>query len=200
LSERIAEKVTLQKQVTLERLLTIRPRQRKKSPILRKCEELMEILWDDGYQKQITRNELTKYVKKTCGGFRTTVTDYMGRLAISYKSRGREGCIKYPAKKGYLEDFGFIERHPKNPRLVFLLHEKVSRPYHYTQTNVDSFSLSFSARENENVEATERIYNTTTTTKSEREIKPTDEFSLFSSAEEAILRAKPATNGETLQR
>jgi hypothetical protein len=200
LTERIAEEVTLHKRVTIQRTLAERPRQNRKSPILRKCEDLMETLWNDGYRKQITWSELTKYVKRICGGFRTTLTDYMGRLTIHYKSRGREGCIKYPAKKGYLEDFGFIERHPKNPRLVFLLHEKVNRPYHCAQVNVDSFSLSLSARQNENLEATENVDNTTTTTKSERETKPVEEFSQLSPIEETILRAKPSNKQEPLQR
>jgi hypothetical protein len=113
---------------------------RRKSPILRKCEDLMETLWGDGYRQQITWNLLREYIVKHCGGFRTTQQDYLGRRAEYYKSRGREGCLKTPARKGYLEKFGFMQ--VVNRKIIFLDHVKVDREYHRKQLQVDGVSFS----------------------------------------------------------
>jgi len=164
---------------------------RRQSPILRKCEDLMQALWEDGYRLQIPWNVLRDYVERVCGGFRTTVTDYMGRLAIPYRSRGREGCIRCGAKKGYLERFGFIER-AKNPKIVFLLHERVGRDYHVKQTNVVDFSLSLSRegeREEGAIAPTYSTTLTTTTTQRERETKPHESESILAPEEQRVLDA-----------
>lgn len=144
-------------------------RKRRKSVILTRCEDLMEALWEDGYHYQTTWDVLRHYIVVMVGGFRTTVTDYLGKRAKYYRSRGREGVLKKAAKKGYLERFGFIVK--VSPKLVNLLHVNVDRPYHYEQTNIVNFSLSLST------EADERTIGaiaptkvlTTTTTKRERE-------------------------------
>lgn len=126
---------------------------RRKSPILNKCEDLMQILWNEGYRQQITWNLLRDYVIKCCGGFRTTIQDYLGKRAEYFKSRGREGCLKTPSKKGYLEKFGFIEF--LNRQIVYLDHERVDRDYHRNQVLIDgvNFSHTFSP----NIETVESI-------------------------------------------
>lgn len=113
----------------------------------------MQILWNEGYRKQITWNLLRDYIIQHCGGFRTTIHDYLGKRAEYYKSRGREGCLKTPAKKGYLEKFGFIEF--LNRQIIFLDHERVDRDYHREQTLIHgvSFSHTFSP----NIETAENI-------------------------------------------
>lgn len=176
-----------------------KPKQRRKSSIYRKCEDLMEILWEDGYKNMIARHLLEDYVLKICGGFRTTVNDYLGKAPKYYRSRGREGCLKAPAKKGYLEKFGFIEDF--NPRLVNLLHERVNRHYHWEETKLldgVSFSHTLSARVNGEatapIGATENDY--TTTTKSEREIKPEKHIEAYlTPQEQAVFKARPAAEG-----
>jgi hypothetical protein len=100
----------------------------------------METLWGDGYRQQITWNLLREYIVKHCGGFRTTQQDYLGRRAEYYKSRGREGCLKTPARKGYLEKFGFMQ--VVNRKIIFLDHVKVDREYHRKQLQVDGVSFS----------------------------------------------------------
>lgn len=105
----------------------------------------MQILWEDGYRKEMPWHTLKQYVIAICGGFRTTITDYLGKRAKYYKGRGREGILKTPGKQGYLERFGFIQK--KTPKLVSLNHERVRRSYHYEQSNITKFSLSNSRRE-----------------------------------------------------
>lgn len=177
----------------------IKPSIRRKSPILRKCEDLMETLWNDGYRKQITWNLLRDYITQCCGGFRTTVQDYLGRRAEYYKSRGREGCLKTPAKKGYLEKFGFIE--VLNAKILFLIHEKVDREYHRKQLLVDgvSFSLTNSHKVERGNEGAEAVVDD----REEREIHNEREklsSSLVShnltAEEQAILAAKPIAEKE----
>jgi hypothetical protein len=133
----------------------------------------MEALWEDGYEKQITWHELKDYIIKYIGGFRTTITDYLGRRAIPYKSRGMHGVIKHPAKKGYLEKFGFIEK--ISPKLVALHHERVNRAYHYVQSNIINFSLSNSADSNERIVGAvapiDTYYTTTTYKMRERNLE-----------------------------
>ena len=149
-----------------------KPKRRRKSPILRKCEELMEILWEDGYRNEIPWHTLRGYVVAVCGGFRTTVSDYLGKRAKYYKSRGREGVLKTPAKQGYLEGFGFIKK--KSPKIVSLNHEGVRRSYHCEQSNIVSFSLSNSHKEYERTVGAIAPTNSdknNNNTKSEREIK-----------------------------
>jgi len=151
----------------------------------------MEALWEDGYRLQVPWKLLREYVVAMIGGFRTTVADYLGKRARYYSSRGREGVLKKPAKKGYLERFGFIEK--KSPKLVVLLHERVGRPYHYEQTNMDDFSLSNSVESNERTVGAMTPIGTilTTTTKREREIKSLHENgkSMLTAEEMRILDA-----------
>ncbi len=159
-----SETITFEKRLTVERRFPapFKPKRRRKSPILRKCEGLMEQLWEDGYRQQITWHQLRGYIVELIGGFRTTVTDYLGKRASYYRSRGRIGVVKHPAKRGYLEEFGFIER--KTPKLVILHHERVNRGYHRLQTNIVNFSLSLSADSNERIEGAVAPTNTATTT------------------------------------
>lgn len=100
----------------------------RKSTILRKCEDLMELLWNEGFQFQISWDTLRTYVESTCGGFRTTINDYMGK-----RHRNPHLC-----RSGYLEKFGFAEREP-NSWIFLLHHERVQRSYFNEPTN---FSLS----------------------------------------------------------
>ena len=141
----IATEKILRKITTIEALerpfsKPVKPKQRRQSPILRKCEDLMEALWEDGYHNEIPWHTLRDYVVSMCGGFRTTVTDYLGKREVFYKSRGRQGVLKCPAKKGYLEWFNFVSL--KSPRIVNLHHENVQRRYHCKQSDIVSFSLS----------------------------------------------------------
>jgi hypothetical protein len=121
---------------------TFVPKKKRKSTILRKCEDLMEILWNEGYRKEISWNVLRDYVERHCGAFRETVKDYLGKRAEYYKSRGREGTLKSSGRKGYLEKFGFIEF--LNPKIVFLMHERVDADYHRAQRNIVKISQSIS--------------------------------------------------------
>lgn len=109
-------------------------------------------------------------MKINIGGFRTTITDYLGRRAKFYKKRGLEGVLKTPAKQGYLEKFGFIEK--VSPKIVILHHERVNRSYHYVQESIVNFSLSNSRSENERIEGavapTTNYYTTTTYKKREK--------------------------------
>lgn len=173
-SEALASSVTLEKRLIVERRFREEPKptRRRKSPILRKCEDLMEALWEDGYRHEISWRLLRDYVIAICGGFRTTVVDYLGRRAKYYRSRGRVGVLKAPARQGYLEKFGFIEK--RSPKIVTLHHERVTRPYHNEQTNIVNFSLSDSRKKDEGKEDAMASTNDTTVllhTQSEREIK-----------------------------
>lgn len=121
--EKIFRKTTTKTLEVVERpYLTVdssfqKPKQRRKSPILNKCEDLMQILWEDGYRKEMPWHTLKEYIIATCGGFRTTITDYLGKRAKYYQSRGRKGILKTPAKQGYLERFGFIQKKNAETRL-----------------------------------------------------------------------------------
>jgi hypothetical protein len=126
---------------------TFVPKKKHKSTILRKCEDLMEILWNEGFRKEISWDLLRQYIEAHCGGFRTTLSDYLGKRAEYYRSRGKEGTLKSSGKKGYLEKFGFIEF--LNPKIVFLIHERVDRDYHRAQSNIVKISLSNSHMETE---------------------------------------------------
>ena len=173
-SQEIASGITFEKRLVVERRFReeSKPTRRRKSPILRKCEDLMAALWEDGYCHEISWRLLRDYVIAICGGFRTTVTDYLGRRAKYYRSRGRVGVLKTPAKQGYLEKFGFIEK--RSPKIVTLHHEGVNRSYHYKQTNIVSFSLSNSRKKDAGKEGVIAPTNDTTLllhTQREREIK-----------------------------
>lgn len=150
-----------------------KPRVRRRSPIYRKCEDLMEELWNEGYRKQISCHILRHFIMLVCGGFRTTVNDYLGTRNKYYRSRGRRGVLKKKGRPGYLERFGFIEK-VKGSRapLVNLHHERVDRSYHHMQINIVSFSLSKDAEANERIEGatapTANYYTTTTYKKRER--------------------------------
>jgi len=162
---------------------TFHAKKRRRSPIFAKCEDLMEELWNCGYRKEIPFETLRYYVQLVCGGFRTTVFDYLGKRAKFYTSRGREGILKEPAKFGYLERFGFVSL--KSPRIMNLHHENVSRSYHYLQSNVVNFSLSQS-----NIETSENIRSNDDSTlllhtKRERETKE------LTPEELAVLTATP---------
>jgi len=173
-----ASSITFEKRLVVERRFRekSKPTRRRKSPILRKCEDLMEALWEDGYRHEISWRLLRDYVIAICGGFRTTVVDYLGRRAKYYRSRGRVGVLKTPAKQGYLEKFGFIEK--RSPKIVILHHERVNRPYHNEQTNIVSFSLSNSRKNGEGKEGAIAPTNYTTLllhTQREREIKKSNQ-------------------------
>jgi hypothetical protein len=173
-SEALTSSVTFEKRLVVERRFReeSKPTLRRKSPILRKCEDLMEALWEDGYHHEISWRLLKEYVIAICGGFRTTVVDYLGRRAKYYRSRGRMGVLKTPAKQGYLEKFGFIEK--RSLKIVILHHERVNRPYHNEQTNIVSFSLSNSRKNGKGKEGEIAPTNYTTLllhTQREREIK-----------------------------
>jgi hypothetical protein len=126
-------------------------RQRRKSPIKNRCDDLMEALWEDGYRKEIPWTKLKQYLVSMIGGFRSTLTDYLGTQDKVYRSHGREGVLKSKGKPGYLEEFGFIER--KSPKIVSLIHERVNRDYHYVQGNVVNFSLSNCGKDSVETEA-----------------------------------------------
>lgn len=60
------EKVLRERYLVVEREYQhrlARPKRRRKSPVLKKCEDLMEILWEDGYRKQITWHKLREYIE-----------------------------------------------------------------------------------------------------------------------------------------
>lgn len=167
----------------------------RRSPIFKKCEDLLEELWYLGYRKQISWKVLTRYVEMVCGGFRTTVTDYLGKQPSYYRGRGRAGVLKKSGKHGYLERFGFIKR--ISPKVVLLIHEMVDRSYHYLQTDVADFSLSFSdTNENDMVGAKAPIHNiiNNNNTESERETKKSE--SILTPCELAVFNAAPFQHGE----
>jgi hypothetical protein len=170
---------------------TFQAKARRKSPILRKCENLMETLWTEGYRKQITWNLLREYITKHCGGFRTTQQDYLGRRADYFKSRGREGCLKTPARKGYLEKFGFIQ--VLNAKIIFLDHERVDRDYHRSQAKVDGASFSLTCLQGgiENGETRENEREEREIQSEREKLSPTLVSHNLTSEEQAILTAQP---------
>jgi hypothetical protein len=148
----------------------------------------MEELWNEGYRKQISYHTLKHFIMLVCGGFRTTVNDYLGTRDKYYRSRGRKGVLKSKGRPGYLERFGFIEK-VKNSRapLVCLHHERVDRPYHCMQSNIVSFSLSKDAEGNERIEGALAPTTTLHTTTYKRRERNRLSESILTPDEELIL-------------
>jgi hypothetical protein len=103
---------------------------RKGSIIRERCNQLMEIAWNLGCQKEILSQDLVDLIKMYVGGNRDTIRDYLG-----YPGRvvhGRYGShVIGIQREGYLQIFGYAKRGSRGT--WNLHHELVPLHYHYEE-------------------------------------------------------------------
>jgi len=134
MTEKSERTITLQKRVTVQTKL---PRShttinlKNRSTRERKAILFMNLLWEFGYHREISKETMESYVEQFLGGFRTTKQAYLGHVKIV----GCKGERRSVRKKGLFEKRRWAYFNPYK-QMWTLNHQIVPLPYHYHESLV----------------------------------------------------------------